>query len=96
MKTWLAGLFAVLIMSAGMPAMAAGSYFITAEGDISANSYAAGNYRPKKVDSILERISRLRTEIGKGSLVYSADELRILELKLEDTQKQLSVLTHGG
>ena len=94
MKTWLAGWLAVSVMAIGIPALASGSSVVTAEGDLASTTYASADH--KKVDSIIERIAKLKIEIGKGSSVYSPNELRVLELKFTDTQEQLSVLTHGG
>ncbi|MBJ6725787.1 hypothetical protein [Geomesophilobacter sediminis] len=39
--------------------------------------------------SITEIIARLKTEIGKGSSVYTADELRVLNGKLSEYQNFL-------
>jgi len=50
----------------------------------------------QEVDSLQQRISKLRTELGKGSTVYTAEELQILELKLQDTQKNINTITMGG
>ncbi|OGW35288.1 MAG: hypothetical protein A2X58_03725 [Nitrospirae bacterium GWC2_56_14] len=49
-----------------------------------------------EVDTIQQRISKLRTELGKGSAVYTAEELQILEQKLQDTQKNFNTITMGG
>ncbi|HZV82628.1 MAG TPA: hypothetical protein VFF53_10735, partial [Geobacteraceae bacterium] len=48
------------------------------------------------VDSIQQRIERLNKEIAKGSAVYTQDELSKLNMKLEDTLKQLEGLTTGS
>ena len=50
----------------------------------------------QEVDSLQQRISQLRTELGKGSTVYTAKELQILERKLQDTQKNFNTITMGG
>jgi len=49
-----------------------------------------------EVDSIHQRIERLNNEIAKGTAVYTQDELRTLNMKLDDAVKQLEVLTLGG
>jgi len=49
-----------------------------------------------EVDSINQRIERLNKEIAKGADVYTQDELRKLNIKLDETLKQLEVLTLGG
>ncbi len=45
------------------------------------------------VDSLQQRIERLNKEIAKGNAVYTEDELRKLNMKLEETLKQLDELT---
>jgi hypothetical protein len=48
-------------------------------------------------DSIQERIQRIQGEIGKGTDVYSADELRRLNRQLEEAEKLLDYeMTNGG
>ena len=96
MKTWIAGWVAVLVMATGIPVMAADTSIVTAEGDLASTTYAVGNYSAVEVDSIQEKIARLRNEISKGTSVYTAGELKLLDTKLKETQNQLSVLTHGG
>lgn len=49
-----------------------------------------------EVDSIQQRILKLRAELGKGAAVYTAEELQILERKLQDTQKNFNTITMGG
>ena len=39
------------------------------------------------VDSIQQRISKLQTEIGKGTAVYTNNELKILNRKLDEANK---------
>lgn len=48
------------------------------------------------VDSLQQRIDRLNREIGKGSNVYTRDELRSLEFQLKDAIQTMEVLTRGG
>ena len=46
---------------------------------------------------IQQRIDRLRGEIGKGTSVYTDDELNILRKKLDDASKALEfVFTEGA
>ena len=49
-----------------------------------------------RVDTIQQRIDRLNKEITKGTDVYTRDELRILEKKLADTERELEFLVQGG
>jgi len=50
----------------------------------------------REVDSLPQRITRLKTEISKGTAVYTTDELRTLERKLKETEELMSNLTFGG
>ncbi len=49
-----------------------------------------------EVDSIHQRIDRLNKEIAKGTDVYTKEELSTLNMKLNETLRQLEVLTLGG
>jgi len=49
------------------------------------------------VDTIQQRINRLNREIGKGSAVYTHDELMKLNSQLDDAEKTMDILlTNGG
>jgi hypothetical protein len=49
-----------------------------------------------QVDSIHQRIDRIRGEISRGTGVYTADELKRLERQLEEATRNLNDLTMGG
>jgi len=49
-----------------------------------------------QVDSIQQRIDRIRGEIARGSDVYSNDELRRLNRQLEEANRALDGLSAGG
>lgn len=49
-----------------------------------------------QVLSIQEKMRRLQAEIKKGNRVYTPDELRRLDEKLQDVQKTLDVMLKGG
>ena len=51
---------------------------------------------PDQVDSIQQRIERITGEISRGSAVYTNDELRILNRKLDEAEKTLGELVEGG
>jgi hypothetical protein len=51
---------------------------------------------PDSVDSIQQRIDKLQREVNKGTGVYTNDELRILNRKLEDANKLLETMIVGG
>ncbi|BCG48570.1 hypothetical protein GEOBRER4_n3466 [Citrifermentans bremense] len=48
------------------------------------------------VDSIQQRIDRLNKEIGKGTAVYSRDELKMLDSQLKDATRTLEMLISDG
>jgi hypothetical protein len=48
------------------------------------------------VDSIQMRIEKLNKEIAKGTAVYTKDELNTLKRKLDETNKELEILTTGS
>lgn len=50
-----------------------------------------------QVDSIQQRIDRIRGEISKGTAVYTTEELRQLKNQLEDANRTLEFIeTSGG
>ena len=50
----------------------------------------------KDIDSIQERIDRLNTEIGRGTDVYTAEELKQLQNEREDYNRQFELLIESG
>jgi hypothetical protein len=51
---------------------------------------------PGQVDTIQQRIERIKGEIARGSDVYTNDELRKLNGRLEEAIKNLEELGAGG
>ena len=49
-----------------------------------------------QVDSIQQKIQRLNSEIKKGKKVYTAEELKVLHVKLVDVNSQLDDLLKPG
>jgi len=49
-----------------------------------------------EVDSIQQKIDRIRGEISRGTDVYTTDELRILNMRLEDATRTLDDISLGG
>jgi peptidoglycan hydrolase CwlO-like protein len=49
-----------------------------------------------QVDTIQQRIDRLQGEIARGTDVYSADELKTLNDKLEDANRTLEFMMNDG
>lgn len=45
-----------------------------------------GDKSPAAADSIVEKIAKLQNEIGKGTKVYTPEEMTRLEHKLDDYQ----------
>lgn len=48
----------------------------------------------QRADSILEKIGKLKTEIEKGEKIYSPDELKRLERKLQEYEYFLNDLLY--
>lgn len=48
----------------------------------------------RQTDSLPERIGRLKREIARGETVYSPEELRLLERKLDEAEADLRVIQH--
>ncbi len=49
-----------------------------------------------QVDTIQQRIERIRKEISRGTDVYTRDELRTLNEQLEDANRTLEAVTVAG
>jgi hypothetical protein len=49
-----------------------------------------------QVDSIQQRIDRLNREIGRGTDVYTRDELRQLRNQLDEAHRMLQLIEFGG
>ena len=49
-----------------------------------------------QVDTIQQRIDRIRGEISRGTAVYTNDELRRLDRQLDDAIKNMNELNAGG
>lgn len=50
----------------------------------------------KDVDSIQERIDRLNTEIGRGTDVYTPEELKMLKDQVNDYNRQFELIIENG
>ncbi len=55
-----------------------------------------GKNCPKELDSIQERIAKLKIEIAKGEKVYTKNELNKLERMLKDDSQTMRVLNKPG
>jgi peptidoglycan hydrolase CwlO-like protein len=49
-----------------------------------------------EVDSIQKKIKKLQAEVKKGTKVYSADEIKKLNEKLQETEALLDNILKGG
>ncbi|GFO53075.1 hypothetical protein GMSM_00820 [Geomonas sp. Red276] len=49
-----------------------------------------------EADDIVKRVHKLHKEIKKGSKVYTAEELKKLQQKLDETDQLLKEMTEGG
>ena len=86
MKMTVAALLAAFTMAASVPALA---QMTKEEKD---QCLLASKNCQTEVDSIQKRIKRLNAEIKKGKKVYSADEIKKLELKLKEATDILNTL----
>jgi len=50
----------------------------------------------RDVDSIQERIDRLNTEIGRGTDVYTPEELKQLQNERDDYNRQFELIIENG
>lgn len=55
-----------------------------------------GKNCPNVVDSLPERIAKLKSEIAKGEKVYTHEELKLLERKLKDENQTMRTLNKPG
>lgn len=55
-----------------------------------------GKNCPNAVDSLPERIAKLKTEIAKGEKVYTAEEVKLLERRLKEDNENMRVLNKPG
>lgn len=81
-------LCAAFMMSATVPAFAA-EKMTKEEKD---QCLLASKGCKEEVDSIQKKIKKLQTEIKKGTKVYSAEELKKLQEKLDEADKMLDNL----
>lgn len=90
MKNIIVSICAVAVALVAVPVFAA----ITAEGKNDCLVY--GKNCPNAVDSLPERISKLKTEIAKGEKIYTAEELKLLEDKLANDNETMRLLNKPG
>lgn len=87
-------IFLVLALAAPAGALAADATSAATNGkDLCLLTVAAC---PDRVDSITEKIAKLQHEIGKGTAVYTPQELRILERELRSYLEYYDNLVYSG
>lgn len=87
---------AAVLMISALPVLAAENVMGQQEPQVQKNEclLVAKNCQS---DTIQERINKIQIEIGRGTAVYSNDELRRLDRELEEAQKLLEFeFTNGG
>jgi hypothetical protein len=77
---------AVIVAFVALPVFADGQ----AEGKNDCLVY--GKNCPNAVDSLPERIAKLKTEIAKGEKVYTPEELKLLERRLKEDNEMMWML----
>ena len=70
--------------------------FATVQTDGKNDCLLYGKNCPNAVDSLPERITKLKTEIGKGEKVYTTEELKLLERKMKDENATMRALQKPG
>lgn len=91
MKKMAVMLMAAFMMSATVPALAA--EMTKEEKDM---CLLASKNCMTEVDSIQKKIKKLQAEIKKGKKVYSAEEIKKLQQKLDEADLMLDTLLKGG
>jgi hypothetical protein len=90
MKIIVMSVCAVIVAFVALPVFAADQ----AEGKDDCLVY--GKNCPNVVDSLPERIAKLKAEIAKGIKVYTAEELKLLERRLKEDNETMWVLNKPG
>lgn len=90
MKKLTISVFAVVV------ALNAGTAFASVEAQSKNDCLLYGKNCPNVSLSLPERIAKLSVEITKGEKVYTPDELKRLELRLNEDNQVMDVLQRGG
>jgi len=90
MKKVILSVCAVAIAFVALPVFAA----VQTEGKNDCLVY--GKNCPNAVDSLPERIAKLKTEIARGDKVYTSEELNKLKRKLKEDNETMRVLHKPG
>jgi hypothetical protein len=90
MKKTIVSACAVFVALAAIPAIAS----VSLDGKDECLLY--GKNCPNVVDSLPERITKLKAEIAKGEKVYTSEELNKLKRKLKEDNETMRVLQKPG
>ena len=90
MKKVILSVCAVAIAFVALPA------FATVQTEGKNDCLVYGKNCPNTVDSLPERIAKLKTEIAKGEKVYTVEELKLLERRLKEDNETMRVLNKPG
>ena len=90
MKRSIISACAVIVTLCAVPAFA----IVQADGKDDCLVYSKNC--PNTVDSLPERIAKLKAEIVKGTKVYTAEELKLLERRLKEDNETIRVLNKPG
>ena len=90
MKKFTISVFAVVV------ALNAGAAFASGESQSKNDCLLYGKNCSNVSISLPERIAKLSVEITKGEKVYTPDELKRLELRLNEDNQVMDVLQRGG
>ena len=86
------------IISLGVAVVALGAVpaFATVQADGKDDCLLYGKNCPNVVDSLPVRIAKLKNEISKGEKLYTPQELKLLERKLEEENQTMRMLNKPG
>jgi hypothetical protein len=93
-------LLAAALMLMAMPVLAAdditGGAFNQEQQGVKDECLLASNNCKSDMKPIEQKIEKLRNEIGRGTTVYTNDELNKLKRELDDANKSLMEMYEGG
>jgi hypothetical protein len=87
---------AAAVLAGSLPAMAAVHSADGHDADCLKACQVLARNCGQETDSLQQRITKLKVELGKGTSAYTAEELKILERKLGEAQENLATIILGG
>lgn len=90
MKKLILSVCAVVVVSVAIPVFAAG------QSEVNNDCLFYGKNCPKAVNSLPERIAKLKVEIARSEALYTPDELKLLEQKLKEENRTMRTLQKPG